>query len=175
LNFLDQFAIQFAGLIPGSYHFEFVVNESFFEKFTESEIKQGSVNIQVELQKQARMMVLMFDMEGSVILNCDRCLDDFSFPVKSKTKLIVNFGKDKGQDTEEIITIAESDNEINVAQFIYEFIHLALPIKRVHPDDQNGNSTCNNEVMKKLKEHTNAESENNDDPRWDILKKIKFN
>jgi len=175
LSYLDQFAIQFAGLISGSYHFEFAVNETFFEKFTESEIKQGSISIHVELQKQARMMVLLFDMEGSVIINCDRCLDDFSFTIKYETKLIANFGKDKGQDTEEIITIAESDNEINIAQFIYEFIHLALPIKRVHPDDQNGNSTCNNEVMKKLKEHTNTTSENNDDPRWDILKKIKFN
>jgi uncharacterized metal-binding protein YceD (DUF177 family) len=121
------------------------------------------------------MMVLLFNMKGSVMLTCDRCLDEFDIPVDSQTKLIVNFGKDNSEDSEEIITISESENEINVAQFIYESIHLALPMKRVHPDDEKGNSTCNSEVMKKLQEHTSETSEDNDDPRWDILKKITFN
>jgi uncharacterized metal-binding protein YceD (DUF177 family) len=175
LSFLDQFAIQFAGLKPGSYNFDFAINESFFEKFTESEIKKGAVNVQVELQRQARMMVLLFNMNGSVILTCDRCLDEFGFPIDHQTKLIVNFGKDNSEDSEEIITIAESENEINIAQFVYEFIHLALPMKRIHPDDEKGVSTCNSEVMKKLKEHTASTIENTDDPRWNILKDIKFN
>ena len=90
------------------------------------------------------------------MITCDRCLDEFNFPVDYQTKLIVNFGKNKGEVTEEIITISESDHEINVAQYIYEFIHLALPMKKVHPDDEKGVSTCNGEVMKKLKEHTNT-------------------
>jgi uncharacterized metal-binding protein YceD (DUF177 family) len=176
LSFLDQFAIQFAGLKSGSYNFEFAINDSFFEKFTESEIKKGKVDVHVELQRQARMMVLLFNMKGSVMLTCDRCLDEFDIPVDSQTKLIVNFGKDNSEDSEEIITISESENEINVAQFIYEFIHLALPMKRVHPDDEKGNPTCNSEVMKKLKEHTSTTSENNEeDPRWELLKKLKFN
>ncbi len=175
MSFLDQFAIQFAGLKSGSYNFEFAINESFFEKFTESEIKRGTVNVHIELQKQARMMVLLFNMDGSVILTCDRCLDEFDFPIDHQTKLIVNIGKDNSEDTEEIITISESENEINLAQFIYESIHLALPMKRIHPDNEKGGSTCNSEVMKKLKEHTASAIENNDDPRWDKLKNIEFN
>ena len=175
MSFLDQFAIQFAGLKSGSYNFEFAVNETFFEKFTESEIKKGAVNVHIELQKQARMMVLLFNLDGSVIITCDRCLDEFSFPFNYQTKLIVTFGKDKRQETEEIITISESDHEINVAQHIYEFIHLALPMKKIHPDNDNGISNCNSEVMKKLKNHTIITSENKDDSRWEILKNLKFN
>lgn len=175
MSFLDQFAIQIAGLQPGLYNFEFEASEKFFEKFTESEIKKGTVNVHVELQKQARMMELLFTLEGSAMITCDRCLDEFNFPVDYQTKLIVNFGKNKGEVTEEIITISESDHEINVAQYIYEFIHLALPMKKVHPDDEKGVSTCNAEVMIKLKEHTNTTIENKEDPRWEVLKKIKFN
>jgi uncharacterized protein len=175
LSFLDQFAIQFAGLQPGLYNFEFEVSEKFFERFTESEIKKGTVNVHVELQKQARMMELLFTLDGSVMITCDRCLDEFNFPVDYQSKLIVNFGKNKGEVTEEIITISESDHEINLAQYIYEFIHLALPMKKIHPDNEKGVSTCNREVMKKLKEHMVITNQTSDDPRWEVLKKLKFN
>ncbi|GAG53875.1 unnamed protein product, partial [marine sediment metagenome] len=56
------------------------------------------------------------------------------------------------------------------------YIHLALPPKRAHPDDENGKSMCDAEILKKLKELKGKEIEKQDnDPRWEALKKIKFN
>jgi uncharacterized protein len=63
------------------------------------------------------------------------------------------------------------EHELDMKQYFYEYILLALPIKRVHPDDKNGNSTCDPEMLKKLKEHIISE-EVESDPRWDELKKL---
>jgi uncharacterized metal-binding protein YceD (DUF177 family) len=177
VSFLKQYSIQFASLKPGNYTFEFVLNDKFFENFDESEIKKGDVKIHVDLEKQARMLVFNFNIEGKVQLVCDRCLDEFEQAIKSEQRLIVKLGSEKKEETEEIIVIPEADHTILLAQFFYEYVHLALPVKKVHPTDKKGKSLCNKEVIKKLKEHEIKENSKPDksDPRWDVLKKIKFN
>lgn len=176
MGFLDQFSIQFSGLKAGLYYFEFFIDDKFFKNFSESEIRQGKVNVKIELQKQVRMFVLDFNLKGTVNLTCDRCLDDFDFDINTSNKLVVKIGTKKIEETDEIIIIPEEEHEINVAQFIYEYIHLALPVKRTHPDDENGFSFCNKEIIKKLKEHKSDEKKSNKtDPRWETLKKLRLN
>jgi uncharacterized metal-binding protein YceD (DUF177 family) len=63
------------------------------------------------------------------------------------------------------------EHEIDIKQHLYEFIHLALPIKRVHPDDASGNSTCDPVMLEKLHEMS-IEDEKINDSRWDDLKKL---
>jgi uncharacterized metal-binding protein YceD (DUF177 family) len=52
-----------------------------------------------------------------------------------------------------MITMPLDEHEIDLVSFFYEYIHLALPIKRIHPDDEKGNSTCNPEMIRKLNDH----------------------
>ena len=58
--------------------------------------------------------------------------------------------------------------------FIYETICLALPHRIVHPDDENGNSTCNPEVLKKLESMSQTEKPQEIDERWAALKDLKL-
>jgi hypothetical protein len=53
-----------------------------------------------------------------------------------------------------------------------------VPLRNVHPDDENGMSTCDQEALAKLEAlriHELTEEEKTNDPRWDILKKINLN
>ncbi len=176
MSFLKQFAINFANLNTGEYSFEFIIDERFFEKFNESEIKIGRLDAQILLQKYDRMLSLNFKIKGKVNLVCDRCLDNFDFNLNTENRLIVKFSSAREEESEEIITIPESDNEINIAQYIYEFIHLALPSKRIHPVDKNGETLCNKDIIIKLEEHKNKKNTDDEtDPRWEVLKKITFN
>jgi uncharacterized protein len=168
LKFLDQFSIQFASLETGTYNFDFLIEDTFFENFSGTEVKQGRVKVLIELQKQSRMLILDFKLEGSVNLICDRCLDNFDFRIDTSNKLVVKIGTERKEISDEIIMITESDSKINVAQFIYEYIHLALPVKRVHPEEKN----CNKEIIEKLKEHNNKSAKYKTDTPWDVLKKI---
>jgi uncharacterized metal-binding protein YceD (DUF177 family) len=73
------------------------------------------------------------------------------------------------EESEDVIVIPETEYQFNLAPYIYEFIHLALPAQIIHPDDEYGDSTCDPEMLRIL--NTLAPSESVD-PRWEALKKL---
>ena len=92
--------------------------------------------------------------------------EDMEYPVEGDERLIVKFGQEWKEETEEILIIPEKENMINIAEFIYEYIMLLLPYQKFHPEDTEG---CNPEMVKKLSEH----SRHDEDPRWEALKALK--
>jgi uncharacterized protein len=170
-----QFVIPFKGLKTGKYDFVFDIDDKFFDNFEESEITKGKVHVEVNLDKKTSMLELYFDLTGKVTVTCDRCLEEFEMPLAYETELYVKFGDESEEQSDEIIVLSHNEFELDIAQYIYEFVHLSLPYKRIHPDDKKGNSTCNKEMLKKLEEYVTRENENNTDPRWDDLKNLLNN
>jgi uncharacterized protein len=164
---LKQFTIPFAGLKQEEHRFGFKINELFFEEFEYSEIKEGQFEIDLVLLKQSTMLTLDFDIRGKVLVTCDRCLDDFELPVNTNQRLFIKFGNETYEETDEVIVLSHNEQEINVSQYIYEFISLAIPQVRVHPEGE-----CDPEVIQKLEE-LKAGSDDHIDPRWDALRKFK--
>jgi uncharacterized protein len=126
------------------------------------------------------MMVLHFDISGTVKADCDRCTEEFDLPIEGKYKLIVKVGGHlTGDEDDDIITVPANEHELDLSQHIYEYIALSLPIKRVHPDNEQGESTCNEEILEKLSlfltEEEKEEENEPTDPRWDNLKNINLN
>jgi len=173
MNDMKEFVIPFSGLSLGIHTFDFEINRKFFESIEYSEIHDGEISWHVELNKQNNMLIFNFSFSGKVNVTCDRCADDFDMPIEGNNRLIVKFGNIAYEETEEIIVLTETEHEIDLAPFIYEYLILAMPLKRVHPDDENGVSQCDPEVIKKLEEISIRHKDNNDiDPRWDALKNL---
>jgi uncharacterized protein len=165
------FAIPVSGIKDGHHIFEFEINKAFFDLFEESEIKEGELIAIVEVEKSSSHLDLDIRISGNVRICCDRCLEMFDHPVECENRLLVKFGHIKDDNDLEIITVPHDEYELDLKQYIYEFIHLALPIQRIHPDDAKGISTCDPVMLQKLKEHLVEEVTGND-PRWDELKKL---
>lgn len=171
-----EYKIQFAGLSIGSHDFEFEIDDSFFETLDYSEVKKGNIHVAIKLLKQSTMLVLEFTLSGTVRLNCDRCGELFDLPVKGENRLIVKLGgSDTSAEDDDIVTVGPTEHEIELSQYIYEYIALSIPIRRIHPDDANGNSGCDPKVIEKLNDFLVDEPEQTSDPRWDQLKNIKLN
>jgi uncharacterized metal-binding protein YceD (DUF177 family) len=152
-----------------------------------ADVKKGSLKAILSLKKTGVTFELNFDITGTVQVSCDRCLDDIGMDVDTKNKLIVKFGKEYSEESDEIVIIPEDDGEINIAWFLYEFIVLSLPGKRVHPP-----GACNKAMSAKLNKHrvrssdddSDDEDEEDDmeaeedssftDPRWDGLKDVSI-
>jgi len=166
-----SYTIGISGLKDGRHTIDFEIDNKFFESFEESEIKEGSLVAIIELEKRSSHIDLFIRITGKVKVCCDRCLEMFFYPVESESRLLVKLGKKIEESDPDIISLTTDENELDLQQHFYEYIHLALPIKRVHPDDQNGNSTCDPVMLKKLDELL-VEEENENDPRWDELKKL---
>jgi uncharacterized protein len=164
---LRQFLIPYIGLKQGDHRFEYSVNELFFEELGYSEIKKGLFNVNLDLMKQSSMMTLHFKINGSLTVICDRCLDEFVMPIEAEQKLFVKFGDETHEETDEIFILSRNEQELDISQFIYEYIILAIPPVCMHPEGE-----CNPEFLKKLEELKPNNDDNHIDPRWDILKNL---
>lgn len=168
----------FKGLKEGKHLFDFELDDKFFALFEESEVKQGKIAARMELTKQSTLMILRFSAKGSVNLMCDRCLENYDQVFRNESVLYVKFGMEAEDLGDEIIVLPFDEFQINVAQYLYELVILGLPIKRVHPNDKQGNSTCNPEMLEALGNYLIEDEEADEtpiDPRWNELKKLLDN
>lgn len=159
------------GIKEGHHSFEFDIRKEFFELFEVSEIKEGELTALATLERFPSHIDLEIKISGFVRISCDRCLEMFNQPVECENRLLVKFGHEPDNSDPDIITLPFDENELDLKQYIYEFIHLALPIQRFHPDDDTGESTCNPAMIQKLKEHM-VDEEKLNDPRWEELERL---
>jgi uncharacterized protein len=177
LKALKQFSIPFTGLKLGKHQFDFEIDKSFFDAFEYSLVKDGALKATVELDKQETMLILNFHIWGTIQLNCDKCLAEFSQPIEIKERQIVKFAEDNLEsDDLEIIVLNRKDSEIDVSEMIYEMINVAVPY--INNCEQAGNGQkCDPEMIATLEKLANGQAENeeeqNDDPTWAALKKLK--
>ena len=174
---LKQFSIPFTGLKLGKHQFDFDIDKSFFDAFEYSLVKDGALKATLELDKQETMLILHFHIWGTIQINCDKCLSEFAQPIEIKERQIVKLAEDELEsDDLEIIVLNRKESEIDVSEMIYEFINVAVPY--INNCEQAGNGQeCDPEMIATLDKLAsgNAETpaEENDDPTWAALKKLK--
>jgi len=175
---LKDYSISFKGLKDGMHVFEYQIGASFFGLFEEPLVESGDLNAVVTLNKSQKLLVVDFDIKGTVNSICDKCLGPIEISVESSERIYFNFGIEYAEQSEEIIVLPYEEHQINVAQWLYEFTIVSLPLRHVHPDDENGNPTCNAQMLEKLDEYLvgderiSKEKKDISDPRWDALKKL---
>lgn len=170
---LKMFSIPVKGLGIGKHSFEYSLSDEFFTNFEDSEIKTGSFNVEVSLDKQIRLMEFHFKIEGKFKASCDRCLEQILIPTDSFDRLLIKIGGAEDSDSEEVMYIDENETEINLAPFIYEFLHLSKPLQNTIDCEENDFENCDLTVLDKMDGTDNEENEKQD-PTWDQLKNIEL-
>lgn len=168
---LDEFIVPFKGLGVGNHKFKFELNNSFFDGFEYLEDVKGSASIDIDLLKEPNMLIFEFNIKGLLILQCDRCLGSFDFPIEGESKLIVKFGDSFIEESVDVIVIPNTENRIDLRQHIFEIICLLLPVKKVHPTNDDGTTECDTDIINRINKHTKPQKS---DPRWDALKDLKL-
>jgi uncharacterized metal-binding protein YceD (DUF177 family) len=172
----NPYLIPFAGLKIGEHVFEYVIDDAFFKDRDYSEIQHAKINTEVRLRKETHLLVFDIKMEGTIHTMCDRCGDFFDLPVWGENRLIVSLTNDRFEGETDIISIPIDSSEIDISQYLYEYASMLLPQRRVHPDKEDGTSTCNPEALKVLNKLSEEEREKKINPIWEELKlKIKNN
>lgn len=188
----SSYSIQLKTMEIGESVLEYHLDNEFFEAIGEEAIQKGNINAKIRVVKSSKQSELFFELEGKVVVLCDRCLEEMDQPIKTSGHLIVRMGKEFMDDGDDIVVIPEEQGVINVSWFMYEFVELAIPIKHVHPFGH-----CNTGMASKLSEHlvdsdsfedddesfssatmdvlNDGDSSDNGpiDPRWAALKKLK--
>ncbi len=171
VDYLKQFVIPFVGLSTGNHQFEFEIDDKFFASFEYSEIKEARAHVNLDLEKQDRMLVLNFSITGAIRVICDRCLGEFDMPVTIEEEYFIKFGHEHKEEDDNVLVISENETHIDITSLIFDYMSLQIPYRVVHPDDVNGISQCDPEVLARI-EQLSAHKEK--DSQWDALKDLNL-
>lgn len=171
---LKEFTIPFVGLKQGKHQFEYNIDNKFFEHFEYDDFNSANVQVDLELEKKPTMLELAFRASGTVNVYCDLTNEPYDQPIDSELFLVVKFGQEYNDENEDLLILPHGEYEVNIQQYIYELIVLAVPSKRVHPGVLDG--TLKSEILEKLDELSPREkeikAEEDIDPRWEKLKNL---
>lgn len=172
---LKEYAIQFVGLKIGRHQFEYHIKDEFFKNFDYEDFNSVDIKVEVELEKKTTLLELHFKIKGFVNVNCDLTNEPYDQKVSNTFDLVVKFGEEYNDEETDILVIPHGEYQINIQQYIYELIVLAVPNKLIHPGVKDG--TLKSDILEKLEELSpKEEGENNNgdetDPRWNTLKKL---
>ncbi|TXD82728.1 DUF177 domain-containing protein [Subsaximicrobium wynnwilliamsii] len=173
---LKDFTIPFVGLKVGTHHFDYQIDKKFFENFEYDDFQDVDIQADIVFEKKTTLLELLFKVKGMVTVNCDLTNEPYAQPINGEYKLVIKFGEDYNDEFEDILIVPHGEYEINVAQYIYETIILAMPAKRIHPGVEDG--TLDSEILNKLEELRPKNLEEKEatseeiDPRWNTLKKL---
>ncbi|MFO7615621.1 MAG: DUF177 domain-containing protein [Bacteroidales bacterium] len=127
--------------------FDYELNEEFFEHFPESGIRQPEVKIKLQMTKRERQIEFDFDLAGKVLLPCDRCLEDYEQEIDGQFKLYGKFGSGRSEEELDVVWITPEMYQLDLSQYLYEFVILSLPMRKVHPPRKGGKPGCDPEML----------------------------
>lgn len=176
-SFKRPFVISFAGLKIGKHEYAYEIGKSFFDEYEYAAIDDADVQVKIILDKKETMLIMEFFVVGKLSTTCDRCMDPLELKIDADYKQIFKFGHEISDD--ETLTVLHPDEyEIDVKNFIYEFIIVSLPSKVVHPKGE-----CNEEMMATMEKYTvnlndddeyddEEDDDDDDESPWSILKDL---
>lgn len=180
---LDAYRVDLLSSKLQGSRLEWILDDSFFEAI-DGLIHRGKIHTVVDCQNTGSLFRFQISSEGDVIVPCDRCLADLELRIETNDELLVKLGADYS-DEGDCVIVPETEGYINLAQFIYEFIALSMPITVCHEPGK-----CDESMMLQLSKHQVARSNQEDDDdydsttdgdsqpvddRWAALKNLKLN
>lgn len=169
-----EFNIPFSGLKQGKHTYDYSIENEFFESFGYDEFNDAQIALHVVLNKMSTMLELEMSASGTVNVDCDTTSEPYEQDISGRLELVVKFGDAYNDENDEILIVPHAAHQVNIAQYVYEMLVLAVPQKRVHPGVLDG--TLESETLRRLEELSPKEEKNNTedtDPRWDELKKLQ--
>ena len=168
----NDFVLSFFGLKEGKHIFEYKIDKQFFEFFGFDEFLIADFKVTLEFIKKSTLLELYFSSQGKATVACDVTNEPFELPIEGALSLVVKFGEEFNNDNEEVLILPHGEHQLELSQYIYEMIVLAVPQKKLHPGIEDG--TLQSDILKKLEELSPDKNKEikDTDPRWDDLKKL---
>lgn len=178
MNFRRTFDIAFVGLKLGPHEYTYTIEDEFFTHFQGQEFKNCKAEVKLTLDKHSSFMMLKFEIGGSLEVGCDRCGNQLPLPLWDEFNIVVKLTdnpEDMNSEEEDpdVYYISKGDSHINIADWIYEFVILSIPIQKMCTIEEMGGPHCNQEVLKLLENMQTGENETPLNDLWSGLKQFK--
>lgn len=169
---MEAYRVNIVGLSNSTHHFSFEVDDGLFKRYGGDLISNGSFIADVMIDKRETFLEVNFEIQGTAKLICDRSLEPFDYPMWVGKKVVFKFGDENQELTDEIVIIHRDTQQLELGQYIYEFISLAVPMKKLHPRFREEEDSSEGKIIYSSESSARAGSAETD-PRWDKLKDLK--
>jgi uncharacterized metal-binding protein YceD (DUF177 family) len=158
-----EYEIAFVGLKPGVHLFEYQIDDKFFTAFQQQDFKNCDAKVKLALDKQNGFMLLKFEIGGKIDVNCDRCSSDLPLELWDEFNVVVKLSDNPDQMNEQeedpdVYYISRGESHLHLAEWIYEFINLSIPMQRTCEFPDMSGPYCNpaaKEILEKMNDETN--------------------
>ena len=170
---LECLKVDLKGLKDDETSLVFDLDDTYFSALDQAEVKKGSLHVSVSIRKASGFFEIQIHGVGTLIISCDRCLDDMEQPVETDVRLTVRLGDENSEDGDTIV-VAEDEGILDLTWIIYESVALAIPIRHVHAPGKC--NTAMTEVLEELSADRSSDEESDQaiDPRWEQLKTLNI-
>ena len=158
----SPYKVQLASLPDGHHEQEFECGTEFFKNMENPDIISSDVKVHLDLDKKNDAYDCTFHCKGMLKIPCDRCLDPIDHEVDATYHIIVKYGDDYNDESDDLLIIPESDPYLNVAYMLYDTIVLTIPLRHVHPMGK-----CNRAMMAALNKHGKSSGDDEVDAAMD--------
>ena len=175
-----EFEIAFVGLKPGVHDYSYVIDDRFFEAYQQQDFKNCTANVKLTLDKKSSFMQLRFEIGGQLEVNCDRCSSQLPLELWDEFTITVKMVEEpelmnEQEDDPDVYYISRGESHLDVANWIYEFINLSIPMQKTCTFDEMDGPYCNPSARDLLKKLVAEEKkkEDKENPIWKGLEKFK--
>jgi uncharacterized protein len=109
------------------------LGEAFFKLFEGGFLENGKLTVTAKAVRGHDNIQLLINIVGGIVLVCDRSLEVFEYPVYIEKKVTFILGQEDRELAEDLYTIERKSKTINIAQHVYDFVSLGVPMKKLHP------------------------------------------
>ena len=143
-----EFGIAFVGLKPGVHEYNFEVDEKFFADYQQKDYSNCQASIKLKLEKNTSFMMLKFEVGGSVNVICDRCGNTLPMDLWDEFNMVIKQVENpdemnKNEEDPDVFYISRTESHIHIADWIYEFVSLSIPLQRMCNEKDMGGPLCN--------------------------------
>lgn len=170
---LKEFNIHIFNLSNKKHDYSFEIKNNFFSHFENSLIEEGRLVARLILDKRENIIEAKIKIKGSITLICDLSLEAFDFPMDISETILYKYGETEEELDDNVFVITKNTQTLNFAELIFELITVAVPMKKVHPDHDNGDEPLYYSLGSDQNDEEASEENNTIDPRWNALKGLK--
>ena len=157
---MDTYKIDLLSSGLGGKSFEYDIDDDFFASI-DGLIQRGKIHTTVACLSAGSIYKFQIHSVGTVIVPCDRCLSDLELRIETTDVLNVKLGNEYADDGD-CVVVPEAEGYLDLAQFIYEFIALSMPLACCHEPGK-----CDDAMMHELSLHQFTRSEEEGGERTD--------
>ncbi len=168
--------IAFVGLKPGPHEYEYIIDDKFFAEYEQQDFTNCNAIVKVNLDKKTGFILLKFEVGGKLEVLCDRCGNNLPMDLWDEFKIVVKLvdnpeEMNNQEEDPDVYYISRNESHLNMADWIYEFVNLTLPLQKMCKEQEIGGPHCNKEVLNKLSQMQPGEVHSND--MWKGLEQFK--